>query len=210
MGLLSSFLVDFALRPREKKRIVPDLRTCTDDKLVSVQCPGSFHELIHIHVYIPLIMLPGCTGPCFHRIHKPLRPRLHHFLHLLVYHLRRLARQPEDLPKSINVQPSLHRDQGDFAAFWHDGNRKVRHVVLFERREVEHGRSRMHAAGDGTDEIEKRDARADKRERRRIDTCLRQAAVLLEDVDVDVYLGARVEGGLHDGFKSRLYGRPEL
>ena len=61
-------------------------------------------------------------------------------------------------------------------------------VSLLEGRQVEHGRGRVDATGDGTDKIIQRNAGAYERERRRVYAGLEEAAVLLENVNEDVDL----------------------
>ncbi len=82
----------------------------------------------------------------------------------------------------------------------------MRHVVFFYRREVEEGRGGVYSGRDGADEVEERYACADECEGRGVDAGLEEPAVLLEDVHVDIDLGARVERGLDDGFEGRFYG----
>ena len=160
---------------------------------------GSY-PIFHDDVSVSIVRCSG-LGPSVHRPNERDRALLDGSPHLFVERLPCLARELKELPESIDVQSGLHRDERHLACPRHDRDRHVRHVVLLERREVEERRGRVHAPGDGADEVVERDAGGDERERRGVDAGGEEGAVLLEDVDVDVDLGAGVERRLDDGLE---------
>ena len=63
----------------------------------------------------------------------------------------------------------------------------------------------MDTARYGTDKVRQWDTRRYKGESCSIDASLKEAAILLEDVDENVNLGARKEGCLYDWLEGRFY-----
>lgn len=68
----------------------------------------------------------------------------------------------------------------------------------------------MHAACYRADEVRHGDSGVDEGKGSGVYTGLEGAAVLLENLEVDVDLGARVEAGFDYGFKGGFNGRSEL
>ena len=108
------------------------------------------------------------------------------------------------------MQARLERDEGHLARARHDGDRHVGQVVFFEHGEVEQRRGGVGTAADGADKVGHGDAGGYEGQGGRVDTGVQEPSVLLEHLDVDVDLGARVERGLHDGLKGRFDRRREL
>ena len=108
------------------------------------------------------------------------------------------------------MQPRLQPHHHQLPRLRHHRDVHPRQVVLLQRREIEHALRVVHARGDRADEVEEGDARADERERRRVDARGDKGAVLLEDRDEDVDGGAGVDGGEDYGLEGLLYGVAEL
>lgn len=164
--------------------------------------------LVNAHIIIILISISlgpdRGSRPIAHGMDEGICSRLYGAAHFLVHDLARFACETKDLLEAVGMEACFERHERHFARSWHDCSRQVRDVHFLKEGHVEQWLRRVHAGRHSTDKIKERNAGGHECERRGVDGCAEQAAVLLQDLDENVNLGTRVEMCLDDGLECRL------
>eukprot|EP01139_Manchomonas_bermudensis_P024064 Amastigsp_a842004_297.p2 type:complete len:239 gc:universal Amastigsp_a842004_297:746-30(-) len=114
-------------------------------------------------------------------------------------------------PKVVCREPCVHLEHGDGARAREDGDGQIRCArVLLCKVEVQQRSAVYEPCRAAAHKVTHRNARIDQSQRRRVDGCSADPTVSLQDLDVDVDLGARKQLHLDDGLERGLDEQREL
>ena len=108
------------------------------------------------------------------------------------------------------MEAHLERHKRYFPRPWHNCNRKMENIVLFQSGQAEQRQRKMDAGRDSGRRIKERNVSGDVLTRNRTDRCAEKAITLLKYLNKIVDLRPQVKMCLDNGLKRRLYGSRRL
>ena len=95
--------------------------------------------------------------------------------------------------KAVGIDVRLERHKRYFPRPWHNCNRKMENIVLFQSGQAEQRQRKMDAGRDSGRRIKERNVSGDVLKRNRTDRCAEKAAILLNlDENIDPRLRVKM------------------